>query len=127
MPIDVEFLLAGHPLFFLVWESYIKGFHGSCILAAIRSGAGDVHPVLAFQRAGNQFGHQQGSGEITGNHKADIFLFAADKSAADIVARITEVDVHIITHLASYRKGMLDQDLAKLLPLIFRRNTQRAE
>ena len=127
MTVDVEFLLAGHPFLFLAWKCSIEGFHGGGILAAIRRGAGDVHPVFAFQRTGNQLCHQQRSGEIAGNDKADILLFAADKSAADIVARISKIDVHIVAHLASYPEGMLDQDLAKLLPLIFRRNTQRAE
>ena len=127
MPINIEFFLAGHPFLFLGREGGIKGFDCDGILTAISGGTGDVHPVFTFQRPGNQFCHQQGRGEIAGDHKADILLFAADKSTADIVAGISKIDVHIVAHIASHLKGMLDQDLAKLLPLIFRRNTQRAE
>ena len=100
MAIDIKLLLAGDPLLLLWREGCIECFDCGGILTAISGGTGDVHPVFTFQRPGNQFCHQQGGGEITGNNKADILLFAADKSAADIVARIAEIDVHIVAHFA---------------------------
>ena len=127
MAVNEEFLLAGHPFLFLGRELGIECRNGGGILAAICGGTGDVHPVFALQGAGDQFGHQQGGGEIAGDDEADIFLLTADKTAADIVAGIAEVDVHIVAHPAGCLEGMLDEDLAQLLPLEFRRNTEGAE
>ena len=54
MAIDIKLLLAGHPLLFLGREGGVKGFDRGGILAAIRSGAGDVHPIPAIQRCKRQ-------------------------------------------------------------------------
>ena len=125
MTIDIELLLAGHPFLFLGWEGGIKGFHCCGILAAIGGGTGNVHPLSAVQRTGHKLTNEKRCGEVAVHHKADILLFAADKATADIVARIAEIDVHIITHLACNFKGMLDQYFAEFLPLVFGCNTKR--
>ena len=45
MTIDVEFLLAGHPLLFLGWKCSVEGFHGSDVLAAIGGGRLALHQL----------------------------------------------------------------------------------
>jgi len=127
MAIDIEFLLARHPFLFLGWKCSVEGFHGGGVLAAIGGGTGNVHPLSAVKCAGNKLTDKKRRGEVAVHHKADILLFAADKATADVVARIAKVDVHIITHFASNRKGMLDQHFAELLSLVFGGNTQRPE
>ena len=101
MTIDVELLLARHPFLFLRWKCSIEGFYCGGVLAAIGGGTGNVHPLSAVQRAGDKLADKKRCGEVAVHHKADILLFAADKPTADIVARIAEIDVHVITHLAS--------------------------
>ena len=125
--VNVELLLAGHPFLFFGRKLGIESGDGGVVLTAVCGGAGDVHPVFALQRAGDQFGHQQGGGEIAGDNEADIFLLTADKTAADIVAGVAEVDVHIVTHPAGRLEGMFDEHLAQLLPLEFRGNAERAK
>ena len=95
MAVDIEFLLAGHPLLFFVWESCVKIFHSDGVFAAIGGSTCDIHPVFARQRTGNQLCYQQGCGKITGNNEAHVLLFAANEPTADVVTRIAEIYVHI--------------------------------
>ena len=97
------------------------------ILTAIGGSRGNIHPLLAVKRVRNKLRDEQSGGEVAVNHKADVLLFAAHKSTADVVARIAEVDVHIVAHFSCYLKGMLDQHFAELLPLIFGSNAKRPE
>ena len=91
MAIDIEFLLAGHPFLFLGREGGIEGFHGGGIFTAIRRGTGDVHPVFTFQRPGNQFCHQQRSGEIAGNDKNYLSHIVLDLLPAQHICEGTEL------------------------------------
>ena len=108
MAVDIEFLLAGHPCLFFRGKACVEGLYRSGVFAAICGGAGDVHPLFAVENAGNKFADKKCRGEITGNDKADILLFAADESAADIVAGIAEIDVYIIPDFSCHLKRMLN-------------------
>ena len=127
MTIDVEFLLARHPLLFLWWKCRIEGFHGGNVLAAIRGSGRNIHPFFAVQHVWNKLTNKECRWEVAFTNKAHVLLFAAHKSTADVVPRIAEVDIHVVAHLACNLKGMLDQKFSKLLPLVFRRNTKRSE
>lgn len=127
MTIDVEFLLARHPLLFLCWKSGVECFDCIDILTAIGGGTGDIHPFSAVKCAGNKLTDKKCRWEVTVRDKTNIFLFATNKPTADIVARIAEVNVHIITHLACNIKRMLDQHFAELQPLILRCNAKRSK
>ena len=63
------------------------------------------------KRARNKLRHEQSRWEVALTHKADVLLFEAHKSTADIVAGIPQIDVHVVTHLARDFKGMLNQEL----------------
>ena len=127
MTIDIELLLARHPLLFFGWECGVESFDSGGVLTAIGGGGGNIHPLSAVKRAGDKLCNEQGGGEVTGGDKADVLLFAAHEAAADVVARIAEIDVHVVAHLARHLKGMLNQNLAELLPLIFGSNAKRPE
>ena len=43
-------------------------------------------------------------GKFSFSDEADVLLFTAHETTADIVARIAEVDVHIVAHFTSYSK-----------------------
>ena len=110
MTIDIEFLLARHPLLFFWWECRVKGFDSGGVLAAVGGGGRNVHPLSAVKRARNKFRNEQGGGEVTVHNKANVLLFAAHKSTADVVAGIPKIDVHIVTHLARDLKGMVEYE-----------------
>ena len=59
MTIDIEFLLARHPLLFLRWKSRIECLNRGGIFAAIGGSTCDIHPVFARQSTGDQLCHQQ--------------------------------------------------------------------
>ena len=125
MPIDIELLLARHPLLFFGWESRVESFDSSGIFTAIGSGGRNIHPLSAVKRARNKLTYEKCGREVSVHDEADVLLFAAHKSAANVVARISEIDVHIVAHLACHLKGMLDQNLAELLPLILGSDAKR--
>jgi len=127
MTIDIELLLAWHPLFFLGWKRGVEDFHGGDVLTAIGGSRRDMHPLLTVQHSGDKLAHEKGSRKVAVYHKADVFLLAAHKPTTDVVAGIAEVDVHIVAHLPCNLKGMLDQKLAELLPLVFGCNAKRPE
>ena len=127
MTIDIELLLAWHPLLFLWWESCVECLGCGGILTAIGGGTGDIHPFFAVKRTGNKFTDKKCCWEVTVHYKTYILLFTAHEPTADIVTRLAEVNVDIIAHLASYLKGMLNQHFAELLPLILRCNAKRSE
>ena len=127
MTIDIELLLAWHPLLVLGRECRIKCLDRGGVLTAVGGGGGNIHPLPAVKRVRHKLCNEQGGREVSVHHKAHILLFAAHKSTADIVARIAEIDVHIVAHLACHLKGMLDQELAELLSLIFWSNAKRPE
>ena len=73
--------------------------------------AGGVRPLLNVQRTGDKLTDQKCRGEIAVHHKADIFLFVAYESAADIVAGVPEIDVYIISHFPCNFKRVLNEYL----------------
>ena len=86
MTIDIELLLAGHPLLFLGRKSQIEGFNCGCILTAIGGGAGDIHPLFAIEYTGDKLTDKKRRREVTVYHKTDILLFTTYKPSGDIVA-----------------------------------------
>ena len=114
MTVDVELLPARHPLLFFGGECRVEGFDSSGVLTAIGSGGGNIHPLPPVKRARNKLRHEQSRWEVALTHKADVLLFEAHKSTADIVAGIPQIDVHVVTHLARDFKGMLNQELVLL-------------
>ena len=112
MAIDIELLLTRHPLLFFWWKRCVKGFDSSGILTAVGGSGGNIHPLLAVKRTRNKLANEQGGREVAVYNKADVLPFAANEATADLVARIAEIDVHVVAHLACYLKGMLDQHLA---------------
>ena len=108
MAIDIELLLTWHPLLFLRREGCIKGFNCRKILAAISSGGGNIHPLFSVKNVWHKLTDKQGGGKVAIRNKADVLFLAADKSAADVVSGIAEVDIDVIAHLARRIKGMLD-------------------
>ena len=79
MPIDIELLLAGHPLLFLGRECGVKDFDSGGVLTAVGGGGGDIHPLPAVKRAGDKLCHEQGRRKVAVHHKADVLLLAAHK------------------------------------------------
>ena len=51
MTINIEFLLARHPLLFFGWEGRVKGFDSGGVLAAVGGGGRNIHPLSAVKRA----------------------------------------------------------------------------
>ena len=100
MTIDIEFLLAWHPLLFFRWECRVERFNSGSILTAVGGGRWNVHPLSAVERIRYKLANEKRRWEVAVNHEADVLLFAAHKSTADIVARIAEIDVYIVAHLA---------------------------
>ena len=49
MAIDIELLLARHPLLFFRWECRVKGFDSGGVLTAIGGGGGNIHPLFAVE------------------------------------------------------------------------------
>ena len=49
MTIDIEFLLARHPLLFFGWECRVKGFDSGNVLAVVGGGRRNIHPLFAVQ------------------------------------------------------------------------------
>ena len=127
MAIDIEFLLARHPLLLLGREGCVKGFHSSGVLTAVGGGGRNVHPLFTVECIRHKLSYKQSSREVSVHDETDVLPFAAYETTADVVARIAEIDVHIVAHLASNLKGMLDQHFAELLPLIFGSNAKRSE
>ena len=85
--------------------------HKHFVLLAIRH-------KLTYEKSGR---------EVSVHDETDVLPFAAYETTAYVVARISEIDVHIVAHLACNLKGMLDQELAELLPLIFGCDAKRPE
>ena len=104
MTIDIELFLAWHPLFLFRWESGVKGFDSICVLTAVGGGGGNIHPLFAVKHSGNKLCHKQSCGEVAGGDKADVLLFAAYETAADVVSGIAEINVHIVSHPSCYFK-----------------------
>ena len=127
MTIDIELLLARHPLLFFRWECRVKGFNSSGVFTAVGGGGGNIYPLSAVKCIRHKLTYEKCGREVPVHDEADVFLFTAHETTADIVARIAEIDVYIVTHFACYLKGMLDQYLAELLPLIFGCNAKRSE
>ena len=119
--------MAGHPLLFFGWKCGIELGDGIFIVTAIGCSAGDIHPLFALKCALYKFCDEQCRGIVAWGNKADVLLFAAYKSTADIVSGIAEIDINIVAHLASDLKGMLNKDLAELLPLILWSDTKRTK
>ena len=122
MTIDIELLLAWHPLLFLGWESRVECFDRRDVLTAVGGGGRNVHPLFTVECIRHKLSYKQSSREVSVHDETDVLPFAAYETTADVVARIAEIDVHIVAHFACYLKGMLDQHLAELLPLIFGSN-----
>ena len=104
MTIDIEFLLARHPLLFFGWECRIKGFDSSSVLTAIGDGGRNIHPLFAVKSARYKLADEKCCWEVAVTNKAHVLLFTAYKSTTNVVARIAE-----------------------LLPLIFGSNAKRPE
>ena len=105
----------------------VKGFDCGNVLTAIGGSGGDIHPLFAVQHVWNKLENEKRRWEVTIHHKAHVLLFAAHKPTAHVVARIAEVNIHVVAYLACNLEGMLDQKLAELLPLIFGNNAKRTE
>ncbi len=112
MTIDIEFLLARHPRLFFGWKGRVEGFDRGDVLAAAGGGGRNVHPLFPVKRARHQLANKKCGRKIAVHDKADVLLFAAQKTASDVVRGIAEVDVPVIAHLPRRVKGMLDQHLA---------------
>ena len=104
MTIDIELFLARHPFLFFGREGGVESLDSGGVLAAISGGTGNVHPLFAVQHTGNKLADEKCRREVAVHHKADILLFAADKAATDIVARIAEVDIQIVAILRAASK-----------------------
>ena len=127
MTVNVEFLLTWHPLLFFFGESLIKTCYRVSILATIGSGTGNIHPLSAVKCIRHKLAYKKCSWEIAVNNKTYVFLFATYKAAADIVSRISKINVHIVSHFSCNIKRMFYQNFPELLPLIFRGNAKRAK
>ena len=65
MTIDIEFLLAWHPLLFLGWKGGVECLNCGGIVAAIGGGTGDVHPLFAAKCTGNKLTDKKCRREVT--------------------------------------------------------------
>lgn len=106
--VDIEFLLAWHPSPFFFGKRCIEGFYRVGVLATIGCGAWNVHSPFAVKRVGHQLTDQQSCREIPVCEETDVFSFAADKAAADVVARIAEGYAYAMPHFSCCLKGMLN-------------------
>ena len=127
MTVDIELLLARHPPFFFRREGGVEGFDGGGVLAAVGGGRRDIHPLSAVKSAGNKLADEERRREVAVRDKADVLLFTADEAAADVISGIAEKDVYVIAHFSGNLKGVLDQQLAELLPLILGSHAKRPE
>lgn len=89
-----------HPLLFLMWKSCVECFDRRDVLTAVGGGRWNVHPLSAVKRVRHKLANEKCRREIAVYNKADVLLFAAHETTADIVARIAEIDVYIVAHLA---------------------------
>ena len=62
MTIDIEFLLARHPLLLLGKEGCVKGFHRGGVITAVGGGRWNVHPLFAVKRAPHKLCDKQAGG-----------------------------------------------------------------
>ena len=72
MPIDIELLLARHPLLFFRWEGRVELGYCGFIIAAVGGGGRYIHPLSAVKRARNKLCNEQGGREVAWGNKADI-------------------------------------------------------
>ena len=100
MTIDIELLLARHPLLFFGWECRVECFDSSGVLTAIGGGGRNVHPLFTVECIRHKLSYKQGSREVSVHDETDVLLFAAHKPTADVVTRIAEIDVHSVAHLS---------------------------
>ena len=100
MTIDIELLLAWHPLLLLWRKCCVKSFDGSSVLTAVGGGRWNVHPLSSVKRVRHKLANEKCRREVAVYDEADVLLFAAYETTADIVAWIAEIDVHIVAHLA---------------------------
>ena len=96
MTIDIELLLARHPLLFFRRKCHVKGFDCGGVITAICGGGRNVHPLSTVKSTGNKLRNEQSRWEVAFSDKADVLLFAAHKTTANVVAGIAEIDVHVI-------------------------------
>ena len=64
MTINVEFLLARHPLLFLWRKSCIKCLDRGNVLTAVCGGGGDIHPLFAVQHVRNKLANEKRRREV---------------------------------------------------------------
>ena len=64
MTIDVEFLLAGHPLLFLGRKCGVEGVNCDNVLTAIGGSGGYIHPFLAVQHVRNKLANEKRRREV---------------------------------------------------------------
>ena len=98
-------------------EECVESLYRRRILTAVGGRAGDKHPRRAVKSPRDQLRHQQGRGIVSPPEGADVLPFAADEPAAHVIARIAEIDVHVVSHFPGGSKGMFDQNLSQLMPL----------
>ena len=74
MTINIEFLLARHPLLFFGWECRVKGFDSGGVLAAVGGGGRNVHPLSAFKSVRNKLCYKQTVGKLPSTTKLTFFF-----------------------------------------------------
>ena len=75
MTIDIEFLLAWHPLLFFRWECRVERFNSGSILTAVGGGRWNVHPLFAVKRIRYKLRNEQGCRKVAFSDKAHTEIF----------------------------------------------------
>ncbi len=127
MTVNTEFFLTRHPLLFLFRESCIKSLCCVCVLATVGDCARNIHQLSAVECIEYKFTDEKCRREIAVNNKTDIFLFATDKSSADVITGISEINVYVISYFAGNIKRMLNKQFAEFMSLILGCNAERSE
>lgn len=96
MTVNTEFFLTRHPLLFLFRESCIKSLCCVCVFATVGGCARNIHQLSAVECIWYKFTDEKCRREIAVNNKTDIFLFATDKSSADVITGISEISSYCL-------------------------------
>lgn len=86
-----------------------------------------LHPLFPVQSTRHQFANKQRCRIVSVHGKADILLFAADKTAAYIIPRIAEINVYIIAQPAGLLEGILNQGFTDSVSLVIPGNANRSK
>ena len=108
MTIDIELLLAWHPLLLLWRKCCVKCLDSSSVPTAVGGGRWNVHPLSAVERIRYKLANEKRRWEVSVYDEADVLLFAAHETSAAFL------------RLSDYRRMTIDIEfLLAWHPLLF--------